>query len=241
MRMKFKNPPGIIPSLDVELREAKRLVEGITDLKREVAALKIGSLLCWKHGLLKVVSEIKDLCDFPVIFDAQKGGTDIPEIVKMQIEIAAEAGVDAFIAGPQGSGSVTLETFVKSCNEHGITPIIVLEMTHPGANDFLTDKASERILEISLDLGVENFVAPANKPERLRLFKNTAREKKKHLTIFSPGVGPQGGGPDSAVFAGADFIIAGRSIYQAENPKEKIISMFTSIKNAYEKRKRLQK
>jgi len=80
--MKFRNPYGIIPALDMELSEVERLVREIADLKREVAALKIGSLLYWKHGLSGVVSEIKDLCEFPVIFDAQKGGMDVPEIGK---------------------------------------------------------------------------------------------------------------------------------------------------------------
>ena len=40
-----------------------------------------------------------------------------------------------------------------------------------------------------------------------------------NLKILSPGVGAQGGSASGAIRAGADYIIVGRSIYNAENPK----------------------
>ena len=38
------------------------------------------------------------------------------------------------------------------------------------------------------------------------------------LTIISPGVGAQGGDPRAAIAAGADMVIVGRAIYQADDP-----------------------
>jgi orotidine-5'-phosphate decarboxylase len=38
------------------------------------------------------------------------------------------------------------------------------------------------------------------------------------MKILSPGVGAQGGDARKAIEAGADFVIVGRSIYNAEDP-----------------------
>lgn len=234
----FNYQIGIIPALDVDIEKAIRIAEVIKDMKREIAGLKIGSILCWKHGLPKVVEALKEICDFPVIFDAQKAGTDIPDIVREQAKVVANAGVDAFIAAPQGAGSATLTAFVDACNEYQIIPIVVLEMTHPESNAFLSKDAAEEILKKSIELDVRNFVAPANKPERLRVYKKIAKEKHGVIKILSPGVGPQGGGPNTAVEAGADFVIAGRSIYQAEEPKEEVKRIYNLIDRAYRIRER---
>ena len=231
----FDSQLGIIPSLDVDIKEALEIVEKIKDLKHEIAGLKIGSILAWKYGLIKVVEDLRETCDFPIMFDAQKAGTDIPDIVKEQVNLVADANIDSFIASPLGAGSATLEAFTKACFERDVIPIVVIEMTHPHFDAFLSEDASEKVLKQSLDLGVENFVAPANKPDRLKLYKNIAREMNSNIKIFSPGVGPQGGGPDSAVRAGTNFVIVGRSIYQAENPRDEVTRVYRLMKNAFMK------
>ena len=38
------------------------------------------------------------------------------------------------------------------------------------------------------------------------------------LIIISPGVGTQGGSADDTIWAGADYVIVGRSIYQSDDP-----------------------
>ena len=38
------------------------------------------------------------------------------------------------------------------------------------------------------------------------------------LSIISPGVGAQGGSAGDTIQAGADYVIVGRSIYQADDP-----------------------
>ncbi len=225
----FNHQPGIIPALDVDIEQAKAIAESVKDLKREIAGLKIGSILCWQYSLRKVVKELKEVCDFPLIFDAQKAGTDIPDMVRKQAKVVADAGIDAFIAAPQGAGSATLTAFVDACNVHQLLPIVVLEMTHPESSAFLVGDAADRILEQSLELDVKHFVAPANRPERLSAVKRIAEERAKRIRILSPGVGPQGGGPDRAVEAGADFIIVGRALYQAEEPEEEVKRIYKLI------------
>lgn len=236
----FKDQPGIIPSLDVDLSDAIKIARDIKDLKQEVSGLKIGSILAWKYGLKKVVEELNEISDFPIIFDAQKACTDIPDIVKEQVKVVADADIDAFIASPHGAGSETLKAFIKACFDYNVVPIVVLEMTHPDSNAFLSKDAFEKILNLSLDMGVENFVAPANKPERLKVYKDISGRLNREINILSPGVGPQGGGPDSAVESGTDFVIVGRSIYHARDPRIETIKIYKLIKEAYATRKSLK-
>lgn len=236
----FEYQPGIIATLDLDdLEQARRIAEEITDMKKEIAGLKIGSLLSWKHSLPKVVEMLKEVCDFPLIFDAQKAGTDIPDMVRRQVKMVADSGVDSFIAAPQGAGETTLAAFVDACNEYKIVPIVVVEMTHPGFYAYLLRDAGERILEKSIELGVSNFVAPANKPERLKAYKSIAYKKGEEIRIFTPGVGPQGGSPGAAVEAGADFVIVGRSIYLAEEARAEVRQIYNLIDKAYTYRSRV--
>jgi len=228
----FNDPPGIILSLDVDINEAIKVIENVKDLKQEIAGLKVGSILAWRYGLPKIMEEIKNICDIPIIFDAQKAGNDIPNIVRQQVQFIADIGIDSFIASPQGAGSKTLDSFVKACLEFDVIPIIVIEMTQPLSDIFLSGNAREMVLLQALKLDVENFIAPANKLGRIQYYKNISKEYDKKIKIFSPGVGPQGGEAESAVQAGADFLIVGRSIYQAENPNDMAVQTHNLMKKA---------
>ncbi|MFX0139040.1 MAG: orotidine 5'-phosphate decarboxylase / HUMPS family protein [Candidatus Hodarchaeota archaeon] len=232
----FENPPKIVLSLDVDIQFMKKVLQEIYDLEKEIIAMKIGTILCWKNGIKNVIHEIRSQCDFPLIFDGQKSGTDIPAIIKKQVKIIAEADINGIIAAPQGSGFHSLNTFINSCNEYNLIPFVVAEMTHPGCGDFLLKDASERIFEKSIKLGVTNFILPANKPDRLHFYRKIADKKNIKINIFSPGIGPQGGGPGTAINAGTDFVIVGRSIYEANNPREKVIQIYDQITQAYTNR-----
>ena len=67
---------------------------------------------------------------------------------------------------------------------------------------------------MALEVGATGVVAPATRPEDVAKVKNLIGD----LEIISPGVGAQGGDPKETIKAGADFIIVGRGIYQADNP-----------------------
>ncbi len=235
---RFGTVPSIIPSMDVGIRDLRKIANAVCRLRLEIGGFKVGSLLAWRHGLPKIVNSIKAIGDTPVIFDAQKAGTDIPTIVEDQVKLAADAGIDAFIAAPLGSGPKSLEAFVRTSLDCEIVPIIVLEMTHPMASAYLAADAGASILLQSLEMGVGCFVAPANNPGRITYYRDLARHNGKRIRIFSPGVGPQGGGPDTAVKAGADFVIIGRSIYEAPDPHAEVTRIYRLISTAYQDRDR---
>jgi orotidine-5'-phosphate decarboxylase len=67
---------------------------------------------------------------------------------------------------------------------------------------------------MAVEAGASGVVAPATRPERIKLIRSIIGER----IIISPGVGAQGGSAGEALQAGADYLIVGRSIYEAEDP-----------------------
>nr|HPM62682.1 orotidine 5'-phosphate decarboxylase [Methanoregulaceae archaeon] len=89
----------------------------------------------------------------------------------------------------------------------------VAEMSHPGAEEFFHGGVAEHIAELAVTLGADGIIAPATRPDRVRLLRGIVRGKK----IYSPGVGAQGG--DATIVAGlVDGIIVGRQIYLSPDP-----------------------
>lgn len=234
----LNDPPKLIVALDLALEDIEVLLPRLESAEDALAGYKIGSLLSLRESLPKTVSTIRNYTKLPIIYDAQKGSTDIPPIVEEQVNVVGECGVDVIIGAPMGAGPVTQKAFIEASFENDLLPIIVLEMTHPGSSDYLKEDASMEILKLALGLNVRDFVAPANKPERLKLYKKIAKELDKEIKIHSPGVGPQGGGPASAVKSGADFIISGRSIFKSDLPNKAVEEMYAEILEAYNEREK---
>ena len=115
--MEIKKPPGIIVALDIPLQKASKLVRELEKVEDKIAAYKISSLQAMEVGLKQVVAELRLATKIPLIYDHQKGATDIPEIAEQQVNLGAAAGIDSFIGVPQGAGKKTLESFVNACKK----------------------------------------------------------------------------------------------------------------------------
>lgn len=244
----FSRRPGIVVALDCPLDEAKNIVDETSDLQGSgITGYKISSLTVEEYGFKEVHNT---LCthlgsggDGYFIYDKQKGATDVPFIVKQQVELAAKYWMDAYIGSPLGAGSNedpkgTLETFVETCFEKELVPIVVLEMTQPGAVYFSSLEQCEDLCKLSMDLGVKHFVAPATRPERITAYRKMVGSEGE---IISPGSGPQKTGDVvqdavNAINAGADHLVIGRGILKAEYPAAKTKEVYKAIREAWRKR-----
>jgi len=229
----LKKPPAVIPALDVSVEEAVELVRKLSSAEDMIAAYKISSLHALESGLRETVAKLREVTQLPIIYDHQKGCTDIPKIAEKQVKLAAECGVNSFIAVPLGAGGETLIAFVNACKDAKVIPIVLLEMTQPGAGDYLKENAPELVFEKAKELGVEYFVAPGNKPEKTKELKAKMSEG---MFITSPGIGVQGGKCEEAVKAGTDYPIVGRAIYQAEDPVAVVKELYEQAKRGFEGR-----
>jgi len=193
----------IILALDVTSRsDALKVVEAVGDY---VDAVKVGWPLILAAGpeIISDIAKTKDvICDMKI--------ADIPNTNRLIVEQAMKRGASAVIAhGFTGDDSV------KACIDAAKGQVFVLtEMSHPGAKQF-TAPVADKLAALAKAVGARGIVAPATRPERIA----ELRKIIGNLEIISPGVGAQGGKASDALRAGADYIIVGRAIYEASDPK----------------------
>ncbi|WP_456365808.1 orotidine-5'-phosphate decarboxylase [Thermococcus sp.] len=196
---------GLILALDVYDREgALEIAESTADY---LWAVKVNWPLIIGSGL-KIITELKQVTGLPIIADLKLA--DIPNTNRLIARKVFEAGADYIIAhGFVGRDSV------KAVMGLGET-IIVVEMSHPGAKEFIQPGA-DRLIEMANELEPFGVIAPATRPERVRYIRS---KLKPGIKVITPGIGTQGGKVGEAIKAGSDYIIVGRSIYENENPRE---------------------
>ncbi len=195
---------GLILALDV--LDPEKAMKILQEVSEYIDYVKIGWPLVM-HGGMNIVKEASEIrpviCDFKV--------ADIPNTTRLIVRTAKmyEASgiiVHAFV------GRDSIKAAVEEAG--GMDVFVVTEMSHPGALDFM-QKHAEEMVRMAKEEGARGIIAPATRPERLRKLRKIAGD----MLILSPGVGVQGGKAREAIEAGADYIIVGRSIYNAPNPK----------------------
>ena len=205
----FQRKTGIIFALDVTDEErAIQVTKSVADC---IDAVKIGYPLILKTGL-QIVSKLSQFA--PVIADFKVA--DIPNTDRLICEHVFNAGCAAVII-QAFTGADSLIECVKTATEYNKIVFVVSEMSHPGGVHFFTDSVSKEIAGMAKQFGAFGIVAPATRPVRVKELRAIIG---KDLKIISPGVGAQGGSAADTIKAGADWVIVGRSIYSAENPRE---------------------
>jgi len=194
--------------LALDVTDRKQALSLVGRLSPYFDAIKIGYPLILAAGL-GVVKEVADLA--PVIADLKVA--DIPNTNRLICQAAFQAGASGVIA-QAFPGKDSLLACADVAAEHGADLYVVTEMSHPGAEMFMAPQA-ESMARLAAEVGAAGVVAPATRPERIRLIRSIIGER----IIISPGVGAQGGSAGAALEAGADYIIVGRSIYGAEDPE----------------------
>jgi orotidine-5'-phosphate decarboxylase len=201
----MKKDTRLILALDVTTREqALSLAEKLCGY---FDAIKIGYPLILSAGL-GIVTKIATT--LPVIADLKVA--DIPNTNRLICQAVLGAGARGIIA-QAFPGKDSLQACAKSAAEHGADLYVVTEMSHPGAQLFMAPLA-EKMARLAVEVGAAGVVAPATRPDRIKLIRSIIGER----VIISPGVGTQGGSAGAALQAGADYLIVGRSVYEAEDP-----------------------
>ena len=196
---------SLILALDVVSRDkALNLTEMLVD---HFDAIKVGYPLIL-HAGLGIVEEISSIS--PVIADLKIA--DTPNTNRLICEAVLGAGAGAIIA-QAFPGKDSLVACADCARGFGADLFVVTEMSHPGAEQFMAPLA-ERMARLAVESGASGVVAPATRPERIRMIRSIIGDK----LIISPGVGAQGGSAGEALQAGADYLIVGRSVYGSADP-----------------------
>ena len=211
----MKKDSRIVLALDeTDGNKALSVVDLVAD---HIDAVKINWPLVLTEGpeMITKLSEITDvICDFKV--------ADIPNTVSLIVSNSVKRGASAVIvhAFP---GEDSLQEAVKAAGDAEI--YAVTEMSHPGGKTF-TALHAEEMAKMGVRCNVAGFIAPATRPERIAAIREIVGDRK----ILSPGVGAQGGSASSAIKAGADYVIVGRAIYKADDPRAVAESIHKEIK-----------
>jgi orotidine-5'-phosphate decarboxylase len=173
-----------------------------------IDAIKLGYPLILSCGLA-FAGEL-EILDLPLIADFKVA--DIPNTNRLIAEQVFDAGFSSIIChGFTGKDAV--QACVDVAADYGGSCFVVAEMSHPGAPLFFHGGAAEKIASLAIECGADGIIAPATRPERVKVLRNIVGRRK----ILSPGIGAQGGDA-AAVAAIVDGIIIGRAIYEAEDP-----------------------
>ncbi len=201
-------------------------------LSDNICAIKINFHILLPLDLYSEVKTITDLAhshDLQTIADIKLN--DISNTNEVALSHLWSAGFDALTVNPF-IGFDALRDAIANAHKSSNGVIALVYMSHKSASDTYGLKVTEGrnrskpVYELFLDwaeeLGADGIVVGATLPE---IIKQCSNRLKGRIAIFSPGVGAQGGDAREALANGSDYLIVGRSIIEAKDPKQEASRM----------------
>lgn len=147
---------------------------------------------------------------------------DIGNTNRVTTENLWNLGFDAVIANPI-MGLDSLKNLVKSAHKNEKGVITLCHMSAPEAKlsyDIeIKMRKKQQLYQLFLDWAltakVDGIVVGATFP---KIIQYCSQKVGKKLSIFSPGVGTQGGNADKVISSGTNYLIVGRTILNAKDP-----------------------
>lgn len=221
----IKAPRSIIPACDVRTLDALGVIASASKEVAGVGALKVGLTLVGRYGLFQVRERVEQ-AGFagPIIYDHQKGGTDIPDLGPEFAEMLRDCHIPAAILFPFG-GVATQEFWIKACQEAGIIVLVGGHMTHKGflttEGGYIAPEVPALIYRRAASWGVTHFVVPGNKPDLVAKYREVVEGElgEGKATFYAPGFIEQGGVISEAAKAAGEWFhgIVGRAVTKAED------------------------
>lgn len=214
---------SVIPACDVaDLVKLGELAAATGNLPG-IGAYKVGLELAIPFGLGRVVETIRKYSQLPIIYDHQKGGTDIPDLGPKFAKAVKSSGADAVILFPFGGGA-TEEKWIESCQEEGLVVLVGGHMTQDrflaSEGGFIADTGPALIYELAAGKAVTDFIVPGNKAPFVLRYREFLEEKvgAGNFTLYAPGFISQGGDiSETGQVAGDNWhAIVGGAIYKKE-------------------------
>lgn len=208
-----------ILALDVfDFKKAEKLVK---DLSPYIDVFKVGPILFLQSGkeIIKMINDNGKKVFLDLKFH------DIPATVQRAVQSARDLGVYSLtVHSCGGEEMLKLATSVENRPKIWAVTVLTSQVTTP--------EEVVRRAKLAKDCGVDGVISS---PLEIETIKSNCG---KEFEVVTPGIRTvkvaddqkRVATPESAVKAGANFIVVGRPIIQAENPVEIAKNIYESIK-----------
>ena len=201
-----------------------KTIENIKKLNPYLCGIKLNFHLLLPLSSKEIIKINKTAHDFGLQTIADIKLNDIGNTNRVTTEHLWNLGFDAVIANPI-MGLDSLKNLVKSSHKEQNGVITLCHMSAPEAKlsydmEIKMGKKQQLyqlFLNWALTAKVDGIVVGATFP---KIIQYCSKQAGKNLSIFSPGVGTQGGNASEVMSSGTDYLIVGRTILNAKNPIE---------------------
>lgn len=224
----IKSNRGLIISCDIPIEECQKVFRSTCRIEK-VVGYKFGFELALRRGLNFIVDYARKYYgkEKIMIYDHQKGATDIPHTARSFVRTMKDAYVDAVIFYPQ-SGPNTQRAWTLEAQERGLGVIIGGLMTHNGylrsEGGYMADESVEEIYINAIAQGVNNFALPAtkNRIDYSRRLVDIIKRKVEDPVFYFIGVGAQSGDLNDVTDMNLEryHLIIGRGVHQVKGKNE---------------------
>jgi orotidine-5'-phosphate decarboxylase len=210
-----------ILALDVyDLKKAEKLVD---DTKDFIDLYKVGPILFLQSGK-EIIKMLKD-SGKEVFLDLKFH--DIPATVKRSVESAKELGVYSLTVHSSG-GEEMLKAAASVTGRPKIWAVTVL------TSQITTTEEVIKRAKLAKECGIDGVIASPLETAAVK------KECGKEFSAVTPGIRPaktdddqkRTSTPETAIKNGADFIVVGRPILEASDPKEAAREIALKVKSA---------
>jgi len=231
-----KKESSIVLALDFPFRSPEKREELLANAQdvleavhQYVCAVKINHHLVLPlgtfDGVQKLVTQIHEK-ELLAIMDCK--ANDIGATNQVIAEYYYAAGFDALIANPFVGWEEGLKPIFDTAYRLQRGVVLLAYMSHKGASEgygqTIYDKETGvktlqyvSFAKKALKWNADGAVVGATYPEKIKEISEILGE---NVPIYSPGIGTQGGAAKAALSAGACYLIVGRNITLAQNPRE---------------------
>ena len=199
-----------------------KTIQNIKKLNPYLCGIKLNFHLLLPLSAREIIKINKTAHDYGLQTIADIKLNDIGNTNRVTTEHLWNLGFDAVIANPI-MGLDSLKNLVKSSHKEQKGVITLCHMSAPEAKlsydmEIKMGKKQQLyqlFLNWALTAKVDGIVVGATFP---KIIQYCSKQAGKNLSIFSPGVGTQGGNASEVISSGTNYLIVGRSILNAKNP-----------------------
>ena len=198
-----------------------KTIQNIKKLNPYLCGIKLNFHLLLPLSAKEIIKINKTAHDYGLQTIADIKLNDIGNTNRVTTEHLWNLGFDAVIANPI-MGLDSLKNLVKSSHKEKKGVITLCHMSAPEAKlsydmEIKMGKKQQLyqlFLNWALTAKVDGIVVGATFP---KIIKYCSKQAGNNLSIFSPGVGTQGGNASEVISSGTDYLIVGRTILNAKN------------------------